>query len=277
MGRLCERSGLRKRRHMRFVARLAGCPAAGKHSVRLGEKRGELPFVAAWTVRNLCFAALAKAKAKGQDASPIACRSHRGCLITFPPHFSRVLLKVGAGHGKLAIAKLGTRDVLGRDGFRLTSAAFDDGEELDPSFTAEEEDSVAPPLEWTQPPAGTQELVLIVEDPDAPAPEPFCHWLVWGLPGQRGKLLEGETPPRVGKNAFGNSEWLLPDPPTGQDQHDYVFQLFALDEPLALLPGATRAEIVAAMQGHVIGAAVLTGTYARSAEADEVDWDGEGE
>ena len=212
-----------------------------------------------------------------QDADPIACRSCPGCSNTFPARFSMVLRKVGAGHGKLAIAKLGAQGVLGRDGFRLTSAAFDDGEELDPSFTAEEEDAVAPPLEWTQPPEGTQELVLVVEDPDAPVAEPFCHWLVWGLPGQRGKLLEGETPPRVGKNAFGNSEWLLPDPPTGQDQHDYVFQLFAMDEQLTLLPGATRTEVVAAMEGHVIGAAVLTGTYARSAEADEVNWDGEDE
>ena len=43
--------------------------------------------------------------------------------------------------------------------------------------------------------------------------EPVCHWLVWGLPAQRAQLLEGETPPRVGKNAHRNSEWLLPEPP----------------------------------------------------------------
>ena len=176
-------------------------------------------------------------------------------------------------HGKLAVARLGARDVLHRDGFRLRSVAFDDGEELDPSFTADEEDAVAPPLEWSAPPAGTLELALVVEDPDAPAPEPFCHWLVWGLAPQQGKLLEGEAPPRVGKNSFGNSEWLLPDPPTGQGSHDYVFQLFALDTPLALMPGATRGDLVDAMDGHVIGAAVLTATYARS---DEDDWDDDG-
>ncbi|MEO0062057.1 MAG: hypothetical protein RLZZ08_617 [Pseudomonadota bacterium] len=194
------------------------------------------------------------------------------------PHWlGKALRNVRAGHGKLAIVGLGAEDLLHRDGFRLTSAAFDDGEELDPSFTSDEDDAVAPPLEWTQPPAGTAELVLLVEDPDAPAPQPFCHWLVWGLAGQRGKLLEGEVPPRVGKNSFGNSEWLLPDPPTGHDQHDYVFQLFALDEPLAIMPGASRSDVVSAMAGHVIGAAVLTGTYARSADADEVDWDGDGD
>lgn len=179
-------------------------------------------------------------------------------------------------HGKLAVARLGARDVLHRDGFRLSSVAFEDGEELDPSFTADEEDAVAPPLEWTAPPMGTQELALVVEDPDAPTPEPFCHWLVWGLAPQQGKLLEGEAPPRVGKNAFGNSEWLLPNPSTGDEPHNYVFQLFALDRQLALMPGATRGDLVEAMDGHVISAAVLTGTYSRS-DDDDLEWEGDDE
>jgi len=192
-----------------------------------------------------------------------------------PAWLGKALRGVRAGHGKLAIVRLGEEGVLGRGGFALRSAAFENGGELDPSFTADEEDSVAPPLEWTAPPPGAQELVLIVEDPDAPASKPFCHWLVWGLAPQKGQLLEGETPPRVGKNAFGNSEWLLPDPPTGHGPHDYVFQLFALDTPLTLMPGVTREELLDAMEGHVLAAALLTATYARQAE-DE-DWDDEDE
>ena len=191
-----------------------------------------------------------------------------------PAWLGKALRNVRAGHGKLAVARLGGAELLGRDGFSLRSAAFGDGEALDPSFTADEEDAVAPPLEWSAPPAGTVELVLVVEDPDAPTPEPFCHWLVWGLAPQRGKLLEGEAPPRVGKNSFGNSEWLLPDPPTGHGPHDYVFQLFALDCPLALMPGATRGDLVEAMQGHVIAAAVLTATYVR-ADEDDLEWEEE--
>jgi len=198
-------------------------------------------------------------------------------LDEVPAWLGKVLRNVRAGHGKLAVARLGGADTLHRDGFELRSPAFEDGEPLDPSFTADEEDAVAPPLEWTAPPAGTQELALIVEDPDAPTPEPFCHWLVWGLAPQRGKLLEGEAPPRVGKNSFGNSEWLLPDPPTGAGSHDYVFQLFALDRSLALMPGATRGDLLEAMQGHVIAAAVLTATYVRSDE-DDPEWgDDDGE
>ncbi|MGN6496471.1 MAG: YbhB/YbcL family Raf kinase inhibitor-like protein [Tsuneonella sp.] len=189
-----------------------------------------------------------------------------------PGWLGKALKTVRAGHAKLAIARLADEGMLGRGGFSLKSAAFQDGEPLDPSFTADEEDAVAPPLEWTAPPSGAQELVLVVEDPDAPAPEPFVHWLVWGLPPQKGQLLEGETPPRVGKNSFRNSEWLLPDPPTGHGSHDYVFQLFALDLPLALMPGAGRTELFAAMEGHVIAAAVLTGTYERDVDDGAGDW-----
>lgn len=186
-------------------------------------------------------------------------------LEHLPEWLGKALRGARAGHGGLAVAKLGEEGLVGRDGFALTSPAFADGTVLDPSFTADEEDAVAPPLAWTRPPAGTQELVLVVEDPDAPSTEPFCHWLVWGLAPAAGKLLEGETPPRAGKNSYGNSEWLLPDPPTGHGAHDYVFQLFALDLPLTLAPGATRGELLEAMAGHVLAVAVLTGTYARTA------------
>ncbi|WP_095011478.1 YbhB/YbcL family Raf kinase inhibitor-like protein [Tsuneonella mangrovi] len=173
-------------------------------------------------------------------------------------------------HGRLAIARMADEKTLGRGGFTLSSPAFRDGEELDPCFTADEEDAVAPPLEWTAPPPGAHELVLVVEDPDAVGDDPFVHWLVWGLPAQKGKLLEGEVPPRVGKNGFGNSEWLLPQPPHDDEAHDYVFQLFALDLPLTLMPGAGKDEVFAAIDGHVVAAAVCTGSYARS-EAEE-DW-----
>ena len=184
----------------------------------------------------------------------------------------KALRNVRAGHGGLMAAQLASAELLGTGGFALTSAAFRDGEALDPSFTSDEEDAVAPPLEWTAPPPGTQELVLVVEDPDAPSAKPFCHWLVWGLAPQQGRLLEGEAPPRVGKNSFGNSEWLLPNPPVGDEPHGYVFQLFAVDRPVALLPGASSEDVVEAIRDHVTAAALLTGTYARGDGGDD-DWD----
>lgn len=172
-----------------------------------------------------------------------------------------------ARHPGLAIAKLGSAQALARGGFALTSPAFRGGEELDGSFTAAEEDSVAPPLEWSAPPPLSQELVLVVEEASAKGVEPACHWLVWGLPGQRGKLLEGEVPPRTGKNAVGNSEWLLPDPPEGQTRH-YLFQLFATELPLVLMPGAGRPELLASLQGSITACAVLHATFTGGGDND---------
>lgn len=169
----------------------------------------------------------------------------------------------------LAIAQLGSAQTFARGGFALTSPAFRPAEELDPSFTAEEEDAVAPPLEWSAPPPATQELIIIVEEVSAAAADPACHWLVWGLAGQRGKLLEGEVPPRTGKNARGNSEWLLPAPPPGETRH-YVFQIFASELPLILMPGATRTDLIAALQGNVVACALL---YAPFTGSSEQDWD----
>jgi Raf kinase inhibitor-like YbhB/YbcL family protein len=191
-----------------------------------------------------------------------------------------------AGNGGLAVARLASPEMVGTGGFELRSAAFINGEELDPSFTADEEDAVAPPLDWSAPPDGAMELALVVEDPDATGSEPACHWLVWGLAPQRGQLLEGEVPPRVGKNSLQNSEWLLPRVPEGES-HTYVFQLFALDTPLDLSPGSTREALFKAMDGHVLGVALLTGTYAGEGDdedegewgdvdIDEIDFDGNG-
>ncbi|MCR9179391.1 MAG: YbhB/YbcL family Raf kinase inhibitor-like protein [Erythrobacteraceae bacterium] len=176
-----------------------------------------------------------------------------------------------ARHSGLAVAALGAVDTVGRGGFALTSPAFRAGDELDPSFTAGEEDAVAPPLEWSAPPPGSHELVIVVEEASASGGEPACHWLVWGLAPQRGKLLEGEVPPRTGKNAFGNSEWLLPDPPQGETRH-YLFQIFATDLPLVLMPGASRAELLASLQGTITACAVLHATFTGGA-GDDAGWE----
>ncbi len=172
-------------------------------------------------------------------------------------------------NAELAIARFATREAIGRNGFSLSSPAFPQGGELDPCFTADEEDAVAPPMEWTAPPKMAEELVLVVQD--ASAPDATCHWLVWGLPAQHGKLLEGEVPPRAGKNDQGNSDWLLPRVDPEGKPHCFVFQLFALDLPIALMPGAGKAELFAAMEGHVIAASVLAATYSGEDDNDFID------
>lgn len=195
-------------------------------------------------------------------------------MTEFPDWLSSAL-PTAARHPGLAIASLGDKRSFERGGLKLTSPAFDAGEELDPCFTAKEEDAVAPPLEWSAPPPGSQELIVIVEDATDQSASPRAQWLVWGLAGQRGKLLEGETPPRSGKNAVGNSEWLLPDPPEGETRH-YVFQIFATELPLTLMPGATREELIASIKGFVTACSVLYAPFTGTAEDDEdFDFDDE--
>jgi phosphatidylethanolamine-binding protein (PEBP) family uncharacterized protein len=194
-------------------------------------------------------------------------------IMTDFPAWLAPHVPVPARHPGLAVAVLGAAQALGRSGFALTSPAFAAGEELDGSFTAAEEDSVAPPLEWSAPPAGSQELVIVVEEASAKTAEPACHWLVWGLPAKAGKLLEGEVPPRTGKNAARNSEWLLPDAPAGETRH-YLFQIFATDLPLVLMPGASRAELLASLQGTITACAVLHASFTGGLD-DDADWDDE--
>ncbi len=191
-----------------------------------------------------------------------------------PGWLANALPEARAGQGarsQLAIARLASAQLFGKNGFAVSSPAFADQMALDPCFTADEEDAVAPPLEWTRPPEGTHELTLVVEDPDMPGEEPFCHWLVWGLKPDAERILEGEAPPKAGKNAHGNSEWLLPEPPEGDGAHAYVFQLFALDRALDLAPGATREDLFAAMTGGVLAAALVSGVYTRAIKAWDED------
>lgn len=194
--------------------------------------------------------------------------------MTDLPDWLASKLPPAARHSGLAIASLGDARTLARGGFALTSPAFKAGEELDPCFTAKEEDAVAPPLEWTAPPPGSQELVVIVEDASTAGDTPHCHWLVWGLAGQKGALFEGEVPPRTGKNHVGNSEWLLPDPPVGETRQ-YVFQIFATELPLTLMPGATRDDVIASIKGTVTACAVLTAPFTGTEADDDMVWDDE--
>jgi Raf kinase inhibitor-like YbhB/YbcL family protein len=157
----------------------------------------------------------------------------------------------------------------------LSSLAFADGARLPERFTADGE-GVSPPLTWRGVPAGTAALALLVEDPDAPAPNPLVHAVVWNLPPQDGSLPEGAIAPDgrgtddgsdVGRNSYSQEGWLPPDPPTGHGSHDYVFQLYALDSAAALDINPGRSELLEAIRGHVIAAGMLVGTYSRGEEA----------
>jgi len=154
--------------------------------------------------------------------------------------------------------------------FMLTSPAFANGERIPKQYTGEGTDS-SPPLEWTDPPDGTQSLALICDDPDAPAGT-WDHWLIWNIPADRRNLPEGipatETVADLGGACQGNNSWPKigyggPMPPPGHGVHHYHFRLYALDTALELAPGADKTALLNAMEGHILAEAKLTGLYSR--------------
>jgi Raf kinase inhibitor-like YbhB/YbcL family protein len=151
--------------------------------------------------------------------------------------------------------------------FQLTSLAFQQGGAIPKKHTGEGR-NVSPPLKWSDPPEGTRTFALICEDPDAPRGT-FTHWVIFNLPAKARELTEG-TPTEAAlpdgagqeKNDFGKVGYGGPMPPPGKP-HRYFFTLYALDQKLDVQPGATRAQVVAAMKGHILSEAQLMGTYGR--------------
>ena len=127
----------------------------------------------------------------------------------------------------------------------------------------------SPALQWSGAPANTRSFALIVDDPDAPDPAApkmtWVHWVLYNLPADAGSLREGvkpaELPPgtREGKNDWKHTGYGGPCPPVGR--HRYFHKLYALDVVLTDLGAPTKAQLEAAMRGHVLGEAVLMGTY----------------
>ncbi len=149
--------------------------------------------------------------------------------------------------------------------FTLTSPAFEDGAGIPARFTCAGAD-VSPPLAWGNPPEETRSFVLIADDPDAPG-RTWLHWLVYDIPSGLRQLgddasRKGIAAARQGRNDFGKTMYGGPCPPSGT--HRYYFRLKALDVgTVGVKPGASREAVLRRMQGHVIGEAVLMGTFGR--------------
>jgi Raf kinase inhibitor-like YbhB/YbcL family protein len=170
----------------------------------------------------------------------------------------RALRGLRAGELKLATRKLGLRSP---GAITVTSAAFEHGHALPLSATADG-DGLPPPIAWRGVPTFARGLVLICEDPDAPFPKPFVHWLVYGMPASPDGVL-ARTPHREGKNSTLAHGFTPAAPPPKHGKHRYHFQLFALDHDLALEAGAGRSALLEAMRGHVVAWGELIGTYER--------------
>jgi Raf kinase inhibitor-like YbhB/YbcL family protein len=151
----------------------------------------------------------------------------------------------------------------------VTSSAFAEGGALAARYTCDGQ-GVSPPLSWTGFPAASAAYVLIVDDPDAPNGT-FTHWLVLNIPTTTTSLAEGVAAgaPVGGTgmqatNGARQSGYAAACPPPGPAHH-YRFTVYALTAPLTLTSSATRAEVDAALQGHILAQGRLTGLYQRAA------------
>jgi Raf kinase inhibitor-like YbhB/YbcL family protein len=148
--------------------------------------------------------------------------------------------------------------------FTLTSPAFVEGGPIPDGFTCDGQDQ-SPPLAWSVP-DGAVELALVMIDVDGPNGG-FLHWTAWGIDPAAGALPEASVPAGVvqGTNGANQVGYLGPCPPPGSEPHDYVFTLYALDEPLTLAEGASIDELRAAISEAAINEADVFGTYQRAA------------
>ncbi len=136
-----------------------------------------------------------------------------------------------------------------RPGLTLTTSAFQDGGEIPAKYTQAVPNPVSPKLEWTNVPDATQSFVLDMIDPDVAVlrhVDPVVHWLAFNIPAATRELAEGGPgAPAVGPN------------------HHYTFELYALDTKLELTADATRADVLKAIDGHILAKAILVGRFKR--------------
>ena len=126
----------------------------------------------------------------------------------------------------------------------------------------------SPPLSWSEPPAGTQSLAILCDDPDAPVGD-WVHWVVFNLAPDVRALPENVARDAAlpggaiqGVNDYNRNGYDGPCPPPGQT-HRYFYKVFALDARLALDSGARKQDLVKAMKGHILAQGALMGTYAQ--------------
>ena len=153
----------------------------------------------------------------------------------------------------------------------ISSPAFSQNEPI-PSRHSTEGEDVSPALAWSDVPENAKELALIMDDPDAPTPQPWVHWVIYKLPPTLTDLPEAIAETQTlavpegavqGKNSWGTIAYRGPAPPPGHGVHHYHFKLYALDDELDLRPGLDKDQLLRKMEGHVIAEGELIGTYRR--------------
>ena len=189
-------------------------------------------------------------------------------LEKLPDVLGHALRGQRAGLDKIAFQAVDLR--AGMASLAVASLAFVDHAPIPARYTADGA-GVSPPLQWTGVPSEAAAIVLIVEDADAPMPQPLVHAIVVDLEGADGALAEGALPSgehpgsglHVGRNSYLQAAWLPPDPPPGHGVHRYAFQVFALEAGAHFEGTPGRDAVLDAIHAHGLASGCLIGTYER--------------
>ena len=173
--------------------------------------------------------------------------------------------------GSSAAQSKGGSSTPAKPGFTLTTPDFADGGVVPDKFTFAVRNAGSPRLEWSNVPAGTVSFALIFHDPDEALNkkiEDVLHWLVFNIPGTARELPANLAPDPTlpdgtiqAKSVRRTPGYMGPGADAPGPYHHYTFELFALDTKLSLGPDATRADVLKAMDGHILAKAVLVGRF----------------
>ena len=148
----------------------------------------------------------------------------------------------------------------------ITSTAFSEGSMIPQNYACDGED-ISPPLAWSGVPDGTKSLALICDDPDAPMGT-WVHWVLFNIPAHIMELPANISPEKIiqngakhGINDFRKFGYGGPCPPGGT--HRYYFKLYALDTEINVEAGINKAQLLQAMEGHILAEGQLMGRYSR--------------
>jgi Raf kinase inhibitor-like YbhB/YbcL family protein len=183
----------------------------------------------------------------------------------------KIFVAAGCALGALNAQQQAQPKAPPRPGLTLSSTAFEDGGVIPNKYTQAESTWISPKLEWINAPANVVTYALIMHDPDVAMQrktDDVTHWVIFNIPGTATGLPEAvpntATLPDGTvqlKNVRGSIGYLGPGAPAPGPHHHYTFELYALDTKLDLGPDATRAEVLKAMDGHIIGKGVVEGRF----------------
>lgn len=187
-------------------------------------------------------------------------------------HFERLTRAIGLTIGLVACACLPAR---ADDVFQIHSTAFADGGQIASTYmfdgigidkTPCGGKSLSPPLAWTNAPAATTSFAVVIFDVDGFNGTGVAHWVAYNLPPAKTSVAEGESATATftqGKHQYGKIGFRGFCPPHGQSPHHYVMTVYATDLPPTLAPDMTRAELLAALDTHILRASSIVGRLAR--------------